>query len=133
MSLKRARERGNNGRARVENRIRRKTFAAIDFINFLMDFTFSAVEDFNISDKYLCVGLGGWLGGRLRIRIRGYRLGTVLAVVVVTLSATESGLSRPCSFFLWTGIDYDWQMALSVEGSFVYVCPGNLCDCINCP
>lgn len=83
----------------MENRIRRKTFAAIDFINFLMDFTFSAVEDFNISDKYLCVGLGGWLGGRLRIRIRGYRLGTVLAVVVVTLSATESGLSDPVPFF----------------------------------
>lgn len=47
---------------RVENRIRRNTFPAIDFINFLMDFTFSAVEDFNISDKYLCVGLG-WLVG----------------------------------------------------------------------
>lgn len=49
------------GENRVENRIRRNTFSAIDFINFLMDFTFSTVEDFNISDKYLCVG-EGWCG-----------------------------------------------------------------------
>jgi len=95
---------------RVENRICRNTFPAIDFINFLMDFTFSAVEDFNISDKYLCVGLG-WVGGWIGwVAIRIYMETDLEPYLLLSMSAT--GLSGLCPFFLWTGIDYDWQMAL---------------------